>query len=113
MSPGSSSAGPLTTDRPPAENFGEKLNGKGTPRKRRNNARYAEMTQVLGHGYLVTGTHGRSRMVIVAARCPFADCGRPHVHNSDPHFTSGKRTAGCHGGMYVVRLRNLEGEVAA
>lgn len=68
---------------------------------------------VWAHGYLVVGTRGRSRLVMIVARCPFRPCGRPHVHNGSPSFTVGKRTASCHSGTYVVHLGAVEGGVAA
>lgn len=67
--------------------------------------------QVWAHGYLVVGTRGLCRLVLVVARCPF--CCRPHAHNGKPDFAIGKRRASCHEGRYVVHLGTVEGSVAA
>jgi hypothetical protein len=58
--------------------------------------------------YRVVGTRGRARSVIVVGSCPW--CSRPHVHSGKPDFESGKRTASCHAGRYLVHVGALEGE---
>ncbi len=97
---------------------GESSNGlAGQPQSKTNvrqiGAGRTTPIHVWAHGYLVVGTRGRCRMVMIVARCPFRACGRPHVHNADPSFTVGKRTASCHGGTYLVHLGTVEGEGAA
>jgi hypothetical protein len=109
--PGHSRGGPLTTDRPTAENPGERLTSYGTPADRQNAARRAAPINVWAHGYLVVGTRGRCRLVLVVPACVF--CGRPHAHNGRPDFITGKRTASCHEGRYVVHVGTVAGEVAA
>jgi hypothetical protein len=71
----------------------------------------ADTLNVFAHGYYVVGTRGRCRLVLVVARCPW--CGRPHAHNGKPDFITGKRTASCHEGRYVVHLGTVAGSVAA
>ena len=70
-----------------------------------------EPSEALWHAvatvYRVVGTRGRLRSVIVVSRCPW--CARPHVHSGKPDFDSGKRTATCHGGRYLVHTGALEG----
>lgn len=61
--------------------------------------------------YRVVGTRGRRRSVILVANCPW--CREPHLHTGKPDFVSGKRTASCHQGRYLVHTGVLEGEVAA
>ncbi len=109
---GDSRGGPLTTDRPTAENPGEKFDSERTPSVRPNATRRTDPLHVFAHGYLVVGTRGRCRLVMIVPRCPFCQ-GRPHVHNGKPSFQQGTRTASCHGGSYVVHLGTIEGEVAA
>jgi len=109
--PGDSRGGPLTTDRPTAENPGEKFTAERTPRLRQNSTRRAEPVNVWAHAYLVVGTRGRCRLVLVVPSCVF--CGRPHAHNGRPDFLVGKRTASCRAGRYVVHLGTVAGEVAA
>jgi hypothetical protein len=109
--PGHSRGGPLTTDRPTAENPGERLTSYGTRRLRQDAPRRAEPIQVWAHGYLVVGTRGRCRLVMVVPSCVF--CGRPHSHNGRPDFTVGTRTASCHEGRYVVHLGTVAGSAAA
>ncbi len=77
----------------------------------RNGAGGAAPINVWAHAYLVVGTRGRCRLVLVVPSCVF--CGRPHAHNGRPDFTAGKRTASCHEGRYVVHLGTVAGEVAA
>lgn len=60
---------------------------------------------VLATTYRVVGTRGRRRLVMVLC-CPFCHCW--HVHSAAPDFASGKRTAACHQGRYVVHLGALE-----
>ena len=109
--PGKSRTGPLTTDRPTAENPGEKFSDHGTPTLRQPANRHADPVNVWAHGYLVVGTRGRCRLVLVVACCPF--CHRPHAHNGRPDFLTGKRAAACHEGRYVVHVGTVEGDVAA
>ncbi len=111
--PGDSRGGPLTTDRHLAENHpGEsKFVSESTATGRQNATRRTDPLHVFAHGYIVVGTRGRCRLVMIVPRCPFCQ-GRPHVHNGKPTFTVGKRTASCHGGRYVVHLGTIEGEVA-
>ncbi len=105
-----SRAGAPDRHRPTAEN----LDGfEPTPNVRPIGAGRTTPIHVWAHGYLVVGTRGRCRLVMIVARCPFRGCGRPHVHNGKPTFTSGKRTASCHRGTYVVLLGTVEGEGAA
>jgi hypothetical protein len=111
VSPGNSSAGPLTTDRPTAENPGEKFDEQRTTPVGQNATRRADLINVWAHGYLVVGTRGRCRLVMVVPSCVF--CRRPHQHSGKPDFLSGKRTAACYEGRYVVHLGTVEGEVAA
>lgn len=82
-----------------------------TPADRRNAARRAEPVNVWAHAYLVVGTRGRCRLVMVVPSCVF--CGRPHAHNARPDFLVGKRTAACHEGRYVVHVGTVAGERAA
>ncbi len=51
--------------------------------------------------YLVMGTRGRLRLILVVQRCAF-ECGRAHVHSGKADFVSGRRKAGCGAGTYVV-----------
>jgi hypothetical protein len=78
---------------------------------RQRDSRHAEPLNVWAHAYLVVGWRGRCRMVLVVARCPY--CKRPHSHTGKPDFLTGKRTASCHLGRYVVHVGTVEGEVAA
>jgi hypothetical protein len=78
---------------------------------RRDAARRAQPVNVWAHAYLVVGTRGRCRLVLVVPSCVF--CGRPHAHNGRPDFITGKRTASCHEGRYVVHVGTVAGEVAA
>ena len=73
--------------------------------------RRAQVTYVWAHAYLVVGTRGRCRMVLVIPACPY--CRRPHVHSGGPDFVSGKRTASCHEGAYFVLVGTVEGQVAS
>ncbi len=79
---------------------------------RQNATRRTDPLHVFAHGYLVVGTRGRCRLVMIVPRCPYCQ-GRPHVHNGKPSFQQGTRTASCHGGSYVVHLDTVEGEVTA
>jgi hypothetical protein len=79
---------------------------QSTPGDRQN-----EVWHTIATVFRVVGTRGRIRSVIVVARCPW--CSRPHVHTGKPDFTTGKRTASCHAGRYLVHTGVLEGEVAA
>ena len=54
---------------------------------------------------LLRGTRGRRRLVLLVC-CPFCDLW--HVHSAVHDFTSGKRTAACHQGRYVVHVGALE-----
>ncbi len=112
MTAENSRAGAPDRHRPTAENPGEKFEGNGTPNVRQNATRRTDPLHVFAHGYLVVGTRGRCRLVMIVPRCPFCQ-GRPHVHNGKPSFQQGTRTASCHGGSYVVHLGTIEGEVAA
>ncbi len=85
---------------------------KNTTEVRQNATRRTDPLHVFAHGYLVVGTRGRCRLVMIVPRCPYCQ-GRPHVHNGKPTFMQGKRTASCRGGTYVVHLGTVEGEVAA
>lgn len=111
MSPGNSSAGSLTTTRLPAENPGEKFTADLTAVPRQKQRRHADRIFVWAHTYLVVGTRGRCRLVMVVPDCPW--CHRPHAHNGKPDFISGRRTASCHEGRYVVLVGTVEGEVAS
>lgn len=104
--PGHSRGGPLTTDRPSAENPGEKFTSESTPAIGQSPVWHAVATV-----YRVRGVRGRLRSVLVVATCPWCRCS--HVHTGKPDFLVGKRTASCHGGRYVVHTGVLEGEVAA
>lgn len=73
--------------------------------------RRAEPINVWAHAYIIVGTRGRCRLVLIVAHCPF--CRRPHSHNGRPDFLMGQRTASCHAGRYVVHLGTVEGQVAA
>lgn len=73
--------------------------------------RRTEPVNVWAYGYLVVGTRGRLALTMIVLRCVF--CGRPHRHNGRPDFASGRRTASCGRGRYVVHLGTLEGQVAA
>ncbi len=99
MPPGHSRGGPLTTDRPTAENPGEKFTAHGTPIPRQRAPRRADRLFVWAHAYLVVGTRGRCRMVLVVAH--------------KPDFVSGKRQASCREGRYFVLVGTVAGEVAA
>jgi hypothetical protein len=81
----------------------------GTPTRRQKPA--PTPLNVWAHGYLVVGTRGRCRLVLVVADCPW--CHRPHAHTGKTDFINGKRTAACHEGRYVVHVGTVEGEVAA
>lgn len=70
--PGDSRGGPLTTDRHPAENPGEKFTANGTPNRRQKPA----TTLVVAHAYGVVGGTGRHRWLLMF-RCPC--CGQHHV----------------------------------
>lgn len=109
MAPGTSEAGPRHRDRPTAESPDAKLNTNGTPRPRHSPA--ATPLNVWAHAYLVVGWRGRCRMVLVVACCPY--CKRPHSHTGKPDFLTGRRTASCHQGRYLVHVGTVEGEVAA
>ena len=109
--PGDSRGGPLTTDRPTAENPGEKFRVNGTPIVRQTHERRAEPVNVWAHGYFTVGTRGRLALTMIVTGCVF--CGRAHRHNGRPDFISGKRTASCGHGRYVVHLGTLEGCEAA
>ncbi len=116
--PGDSRGGPLTTDRPTAEDANHSDEGKSkftaqrTTTVGQNFTRHTGPVHVFAHGYLVVGTRERCRLVMIVPRCPFCQ-GRPHVHNGKPSFTVGRRTASCHGGTYLVHLGTVEGELAA
>ena len=56
------------------------------------------------YAYRVVGVRGRERLALVVAACPF--CRSSHMHSAVVDFTSGKRTADCHGGRYVVQLQD-------
>ncbi len=59
MSPGDSRGGPLTTDRPTAENPGKKFTAHGTPDQRQDQARHdAAHQQVRGTFVVVVETPG-------------------------------------------------------
>jgi hypothetical protein len=89
---------------------GQVDNSQGTPTTRQDGARRAEPVNVWAHAYLVVGTRGRCRLVLVVPSCVF--CGRPHAHNGKPDFTTGKRTASCREGRYVLHLGTVEGVAA-
>jgi hypothetical protein len=97
------------------ERTGERLAGQlhSTPTDRQDASRRAEPLNVWAHGVLAVGTRGRCRLVLIVPRCPYCPGHRPHVHNAPPTFTSGKRTASCRGGKYVVHVGTLEGGLAA
>jgi hypothetical protein len=102
---------PTTAERRPHEGSGSSASGlarqlQSTPQDRQNEVWHAMATV-----FRVVGTRGRIRSVIVVRRCPW--CSRSHVHTGKPDFVSGKRTASCHAGRYLVHTGVLEGEVAA
>ncbi|MDP3712573.1 MAG: hypothetical protein Q8R60_08825 [Mycobacteriales bacterium] len=74
MTASNSRGGPLTTDRPTAENPGEKFTANGTPRRRQTQS----ATHVLGTATGVVGGTGRHRYVVVYA-CPVTTCRRVHL----------------------------------
>ncbi len=108
MSPGDSRGGPVATDRPTAENLD---NCHVTPSIHQNATRRTDPVNVWAAGYYTVGTRGRLALTMIVLRCVF--CGRSHRHNGRPDFASGKRTASCGRGRYVVHLGTVEGEVAA
>ncbi len=109
MTAENSRAGAPDRHRPTAENLDS---SHGTPSIRQNATRRTDPLHVFAHGYLVVGTRGRCRLVMIVPRCPFCQ-GRPHVHNGKPSFQQGTRTASCRGGTYVVHLGTVEGAVTA
>ena len=106
---------PRTDERRPVRD-GESTSGLARPSQFRtvvcdDAVRRAQLTYVWAHAYLVVGTRGRCRMVLVITACPY--CRRPHVHSGGPDFVSGKRTASCHkGGGYFVLVGTVEGVAA-
>jgi hypothetical protein len=101
--PGHSRGGPLTTDRPTAENPGEKFTPNDTRRRRQTPVwhTHAEVRVVVGRGE-------RPRLLLLVSRCP--GCRRPHLHQARVPFTATVRTGAC-GVRYMVHA--LDAEVAA
>lgn len=64
----------------------------------------------LGTAYAVVGTRGRRRLVVLTT-CPY--CDEQHQHAAPLDFLSGRRTAACHGGKYLLHLAAVEGRVAS
>lgn len=108
MSPGNGKGRPRQGD-PIPSNVQNLDNEQGTPTRRRNAG--TSPLNVFAHGYLVVGTRGRCRLVLVVASCPY--CHRPHAHNGRPDFATGKRQASCHEGRYIVHVGTIAGEEAA
>ena len=75
--PGKSRTGPLTTDRPTAENPGEKFSDHGTPTLRQPANRHADPVNVWAHGYL-----GAKRQALRAVDDAFV--ARAHLRAADP-----------------------------
>lgn len=105
--PGDSNAGPVAGDRRTAERARQL---DPTADLRQIAPGRTAPIHVWAHGYLVVGTRGRCRLLLVVAACVF--CGRSHQHGAAPTFTSGKRLAACHEGRYVVHLGTIAGQAA-
>ncbi len=84
---------------------------QATPTLGQSPLRRTELVNVWAHGFFTVGTRGRLALTMIVTACVF--CGRAHRHNGRPDFISGKRTASCGHGRYVVHLGTLEGQVAA
>jgi hypothetical protein len=100
---GNSRGGPRPTDRPTAENPGEKFIQDDTPHPRQTPVWHAvaDVRAVVGRG-------GNPRLVMLVARCP--GCQQPHMHLARVPFLATVRKAGC-GARYM--LHALNGEAAA
>lgn len=105
--PGDSRGGPLTTDRPTAENPGEKFTSEGTPRRRQK----PTPTPVLASATGVVGGTGRFRWLLIF-RCPC--CGRTHVAHGQGELPSGmERPAACGRGRLLIVPCHEQAQVVA
>jgi hypothetical protein len=97
VSPGGNSrGGPLTTDRPTAENPGKKFTAHGTPTRRQK----PTPTPVLATATGVIGGTGRHRWLLIF-RCPC--CGRTHVAHGRGELPAGmERPAACGRGRLLI-----------
>jgi hypothetical protein len=100
MRPGHSRGGPLTTDRPTAENPGEKFTGHGTPVPRQRTAGAPEL-HAFGYSYVVTARTGRLSSQVIVTHCPFR-CGSSHRFTGTPLFVVGTRKAPCTGLPFLL-----------
>lgn len=91
---------------------GESSSSLARPSKGTPDGRQTDVWHAMATVYRVVGTRGRQRSVIVVEHCPFR-CGWLHVHSGKPDFVTGKRTASCRRGRYVVHTGALSGEEAA
>ena len=105
MSPDSSSAGPLDKGRPLAEDVATTRPPHSLTQHRQEPTAHAWATP-----FLVMGTRGRLRLVLVVQRCAFG-CGCSHVHSGPVDFSAGRRKASCNRGSYM--LHSLAQQAAA
>lgn len=70
-------------------------------------ARGSDPQHVVATAYIVTGTRGRQRLVLLVA-CD--RCGSCHTHTAKPWFRTGWRKPACHlGPRYLVHVAAVEG----
>ncbi len=108
MNPGDSRGGPLTTDRPTAENpDASTFTANGTPFPRQRRAGAPDV-----YAFVVTARTGRLSSQVIVTRCPFR-CGDAHRFTGTPLFVTRKREAPCSGSSFVLHALPQTGEVAA
>lgn len=96
--------------RPEAGSGGHVKAGQTDKRSVRPLQRDETLRHCWAQPFLVLGTRGRLRVVLLVTRCAFG-CGRSHLHSGPVDFNAGMRNAGCCNGRYMVHA--LAADVAA